>query len=68
MREDLPTHQPPQEGTAKRVRRSLADGRQQLLIYLPPALIRELKVLALDEESSVSQLAEQALTSWLAGR
>ncbi len=48
-------------GSRKRV---LADGRQQVLLYLPPAMIRELKLSAVEMETSVSQLVEEAVAAW----
>lgn len=42
----------------------LADGRQQVLLYLPPEMIRELKLAAVDLDTSVSQLVEEAVAAW----
>lgn len=45
-------------------KRVLADGRQQVLLYLPPEMIRELKLAAVDLDTSVSQLVEEAVAAW----
>jgi hypothetical protein len=45
-------------------KRVLADGRQQVLLYLPPEMIRELKLSAVDLDTSVSQLVEEAVEAW----
>jgi hypothetical protein len=50
----------PPEGS----KRVLADGRQQLLVYLPPEMIRALKLTAVERDSSVSHLVEQAISLW----
>lgn len=49
----------------KRVR---ADGRRQLLVYLPPKLIKIVKKLAVDDESTASAIVEEALRQWVDGR
>lgn len=45
--------------------RALADGRVQMLVYLPPDLVRAVKHAALDRDTSASHVVEQALTDWL---
>lgn len=45
--------------------RKRADGRKQLLIYLEPEVIKELKKTAVDMETTASALTEQALQEWL---
>ncbi len=41
--------------------------RQQFNVYLPPALVRAVKYRALDEQRSLSDLVERALTRYLEG-
>lgn len=41
------------------------DGRKPLLVYLHPLLIKQLKKLALDQDTTAYELTEQALRSWL---
>jgi hypothetical protein len=50
------------------VARSRDDGRKQLLVYLPPDLIKDLKKAALDEDRNVYDLVEEASREWLARR
>jgi post-segregation antitoxin (ccd killing protein) len=45
--------------------RKRADGRKQLLVYLEPEVIKELKKTAVDMETTASALTEQALQAWL---
>lgn len=67
----MPRRPPPDESTSADEpvsgsrRRTLADGRTQMLIYLPPDMIKALKLLAVEQESSVSQLVEEAVGAWL---
>lgn len=46
--------------------RALSDGRVQMLVYLPPALIKAAKLAALENDTSASHVVEQALADWLA--
>lgn len=62
---DVPRDQPPEPG-GKPSRRTLADGRQQVLLYLPPAMIKALKLAAVEGDSSVSQIVETLVAAWLA--
>jgi hypothetical protein len=42
--------------------------RRQLLIYMSPDLIKELKRAALDEDRPAYELAEEAILDWLKRR
>lgn len=44
------------------------DGRRQVLIYLLPEIIKELKRAALDEDKPIYLLAEEAILDWLKKR
>ncbi|WMT87484.1 hypothetical protein NO932_02465 [Pelagibacterium sp. 26DY04] len=48
--------------------RERADGRKSLLVYLTPALIKRLKVAALEDERHVYELVEEAADDWLKRR
>jgi hypothetical protein len=56
----------PKEGTT--VSRVRDDGRRQLLLYLDPEVIKELKRAALDEDKPAYVLAELAIREWLKRR
>ncbi len=45
--------------------RRRADGRRQLLVYLAPELIKEVKKVAVDGDTTVSAIADEALRAWL---
>ncbi len=44
--------------------RALKDGRRQLLVFLPPDLIKSTKRRALDHDTSASAIVEEALHEW----
>lgn len=46
--------------------RSRQDGRRQLLVYLHPEVIKEVKKAAVDQDRPVYEIAEEALSAWLA--
>ena len=48
--------------------RKREDGRKQLLVYLPPSLIKDLKRAGLDDERNVYDIVEEASREWLARR
>ena len=48
--------------------RKREDGRKQLLVYLPPELIKDLKKAGLDDERNAYEIVEEALRAWLGHR
>jgi hypothetical protein len=56
----------PREATS--VARTRSDGRRQLLIYMDPEVIKELKRAALAEDRPAYELAEEAIREWLRAR
>ena len=52
----------------KETTRVRADGRRQLLVYLPPELIKGIKKLAVDDETTASAIVEEALRQWVDNR
>jgi hypothetical protein len=48
--------------------KELRDGRKPLTIYLPSALILDLKMAALQSDTSASALTEKAIVSLLKSR
>ena len=49
-------------------RRGRADGRKSLLVYLHQEVIKKLKIAALDEDRPAYEIAEEAISEWLAAR
>jgi hypothetical protein len=56
---------PREEASGARAR---SDGRRQLLIYMDPEVIRQLKRAALDEDRPAYEVAEEAIREWLRTR
>ncbi|MGI3899886.1 MAG: hypothetical protein ACRYGP_06090 [Janthinobacterium lividum] len=57
-----------EKAEVKSTARPRKDGRRQLLVYLPPDLIKALKKAALDEEITVYEIVEGASQEWLRRR
>lgn len=53
------------EATPKRRTRQRADGRRQLLVYVSPDVIKEVKKVAVDDDTTASAIVEAALKDWL---
>jgi hypothetical protein len=53
---------PKKEASTARKRK---DKRSQLLIYMDPKIIRQLKLVALAKERPAYELAEEAIVDWL---
>jgi hypothetical protein len=56
---------PPNEPKASRSR---DDGRKGLFVYLDAVLIKELKKVALDDDTNAYEIVEEAIQQWLARR
>lgn len=56
---------PKEEASAARMR---GDGRRQVLMYMLPEVIKDLKRAALDEDRPAYLLAEEAIVDWLKRR
>lgn len=54
------------EGVVMAPLRQREDGRRQLLVYLDPHVIKEIKKAAVDQDRPVYEIAEEALSTWLA--
>jgi len=52
----------------KTLGRVRADGRKSLLVYLHQEVIKKLKIAALDEDRPAYEIAEEAISEWLAAR
>ncbi len=48
--------------------RQRADGRRQLLVYLAPEVIKDVKKIAVDDDTTASSITEEALRDWLKRR
>jgi hypothetical protein len=48
--------------------RSRTDGRRSLLVYLDATLIKELKKAAVDDDTNVYEIVEEATRAWLVSR
>jgi hypothetical protein len=51
------------EGTRKK--RATRDGREPLVIYMPPASIKALKIAALEHDTTASAIVTEAVSLWL---
>ena len=51
-----------------RAGRGRADGRHQILLYMKPDLIRDLKAEALEDDTTAFRLVEKAVIAFLAKR
>lgn len=56
----------PREGAS--AARTRSDGRRQLLIYMLPDVVKDLKRAALDLDRPAYELAEEAILDWLKRR
>lgn len=54
--------------TEKKPSRERSDGRRTLLVYLDPAIIKDLKMAALDDDCNVYEIVEEAARDWLKKR
>jgi hypothetical protein len=52
----------------KSLGRVRADGRKPLLVYLRQEVIKKLKIAALEEDRPAYEIAEEAVSKWLAAR
>jgi hypothetical protein len=53
------------EAIPKRQPRQRPDGRRQLLVYVSPDVIKEVKKAAVDDDTTASAIVEAALKDWL---
>jgi hypothetical protein len=51
--------------TGPRKAKPRADGRRAMLLYIKPALIRDLKKAAIDAGTTAFLVAEEAIKEWL---
>ncbi len=58
---------PPSAQAAPRARdrRGPSDGRKQFLVYLQPEGIQALKMIALERETTASEVVAEAVNEWL---
>jgi hypothetical protein len=64
----IPSPMPSQKTISKAPSRQRADGRRQLLIYLAPEVIKDVKKVAVDDDTTASSITEEALRDWLKRR
>ena len=51
-----------------RKRRATRDGRQPLVVYLRPEVIKAVKIAALEHDTTASAIVAHAVSSWLRAR
>ena len=54
--------------TTGKVAKSKSDAHQKVTLYLTKSLVKRLKLAAVEDDTELSDMAEQALTDWLASR
>lgn len=52
----------------RKEKRRLSDGREQMLVYLQPEGIKQLKRIGVEEERSGSELVAEAVNQWFQKR
>ena len=62
------TDVPEPGGERRQERRSTRDGRQPLVIYLRPEVIKALKISALEDDTTASAVVADAVSVWLRSR
>jgi hypothetical protein len=58
----------PRVAPRRRERRRTKEGKEQLLVYLFPAGVKELKLIGVEEDRSTSELVAEAVNEWLQRR
>jgi hypothetical protein len=59
---------PPEPTIRSGPSRKRADGRRQLLVYIAPEVIKDVKKVAVDDDTTASSITEEALKDWLKRR